>query len=116
MVGWLIGPVLLLAGLQLAPAGEVSLLLNLEMAATAVLGALVFHEPLSRAGWLGAAGIRRLGRAAPGGDWPGVVAAVLVAAACVCWGLDNDLIARIDGMTPAVRTFWKSSVAGSVTS
>jgi drug/metabolite transporter (DMT)-like permease len=114
MAGGMIAPVLLLAGLRLAPAGSVSLLLNLEMAATAVLGALVFHDPLGRIGWVGASGIIAAGALLSGGDWPGVAAALLVAGACLCWGLDNHLTALIDGVTPSVTTFWKGAIAGSV--
>jgi drug/metabolite transporter (DMT)-like permease len=112
--GGLIAPVLLLAGLRRAPAGSVSLLLNLEIAATAVLGALCFAEPLPRRGWLGVAGIVLAGALLSGGAWPGIVAALLVAGACVCWGLDNQLTALIDGMTPAYSTLCKGAVAGSV--
>lgn len=112
--GGLLGPVLLLAALRLAPAGSVSLLLNLEMTATAVLGALLFHEPLSRGGWIGVSGIVAAGALLSGGAWPGIAAALLVAAACLCWGLDNHLTAAIDGITPAVSTFYKGAVAGSV--
>lgn len=114
LAGGLIAPVLLLAGLRLAPAGSVSLLLNLEMAATAVLGVLVFREPLGRSGWMGVAGIVAAGTVLSGGDWPGITAALLVAVACLCWGLDNHFTALIDGITPAVSTFWKGAVAGSV--
>jgi drug/metabolite transporter (DMT)-like permease len=113
-VGGLIAPVLLLAGLRLTGAASVALLLNLEMAATAVLGALVFHEPLGRAGWLGAAGIVAAGAILSGGDWPGIAAALLVGCACLCWGLDNHLTALIDGITPAISTFCKGAAAGSV--
>jgi drug/metabolite transporter (DMT)-like permease len=112
--GGLIAPVLLLAGLRLASAGSVSLLLNLEMAATAVLGALVFHEPLGRIGWVGAAGVVAAGAILSGGEWPGIAAALLVAGACLGWGLDNHFTALIDGVTPAVTTFWKGAAAGSV--
>jgi drug/metabolite transporter (DMT)-like permease len=48
-----------------------------------------------------------------GAGWPGRVAAMWVAGACVCWGLDNHLTARIDGVTPASSTFWKGAVAGA---
>jgi drug/metabolite transporter (DMT)-like permease len=48
-----------------------------------------------------------------GGGWPGVGAAALVAAACACWGLDNQLTALIDGITPARSTFWKGLGAGA---
>ncbi|MFB3818621.1 MAG: DMT family transporter [Candidatus Methylomirabilales bacterium] len=41
-------------------------------------------------------------------------AGLLVALACICWGLDNHLTALIDGLTPAESTFWKGLVAGIV--
>jgi len=112
VAGGMVAPVLLLAGLRLASAASVSLLLNLEMAATAVLGALVFSEPLGRSGWIGAVGIVAAGAILSGGAWPGILAAVFVAGACVCWGLDNHLTALIDVITPTLSTFWKGGVAG----
>jgi drug/metabolite transporter (DMT)-like permease len=39
---------------------------------------------------------------------------LLVALACICWGIDNHLTALIDGITPAESTFWKGIVAGTV--
>jgi drug/metabolite transporter (DMT)-like permease len=93
----------------------VSLLLNLEMVATAVLGVFVFREHLGPRGWLGVGGVVAAGAIlAGGGGWPGLMAALLVAAACACWGLDNHLTALIDGITPAHSTFFKGSVAGIV--
>ena len=70
--GGIVGPVLLLLGLRLTLAGSVSLLLNLEMAATAVLGALLFREHLGRLGWVGVAGVVAAGMiVSSGGGWPG---------------------------------------------
>src|SRR6185369_12373369 len=100
LFGGCLAPVLLLAALRMTPAGSVALLLNLEIAATAVLGALWFAEPLGRRGWFGVAGIIAAGALLSGGSWPGIAAALCVVAACVCWGLDNHLTALIDGMTP----------------
>jgi drug/metabolite transporter (DMT)-like permease len=115
IAGGMVAPVLVLAGLRLASAAEVALLLNLEMAATAVLGAAFFAEPIGRRGWLGVAGIVAAGALICGGrGWPGATAALLVAAACVCWGLDNHLTALIDGITPVRSTLWKGAVAGTV--
>ena len=57
LFGGLLGPVLLLFALRLTLAGSVSLLLNLETAATAVLGVALFRDHLGRAGWLGVAGV-----------------------------------------------------------
>ena len=114
VVGGIVGPVLLLFGLQTALAGSVSLLLNLEMIATAVLGVLFFGEHLGRAGWIGAVGAVLAGTLVSWeGGWPGVMAAALVTLACVCWGLDNHWTALIDGMSPARSTFWKGLVAGT---
>ena len=114
LFGGLLGPVLLLSALRLTLASSVSLLLNLEMVATAVLGAALFREHLGRSGWLGVAGVAAAGAIlAGGGSWPGVLAALLVAAACVCWGLDNHLTALIDGITPARSTLVKGAVAGA---
>ena len=113
LFGGVLGPVLLLFGLRMTLAGSVSLLLNLEMVATAVLGVVVFREHLGPRGWLGVGGVVAAGAIlAGGGGWPGLLAALLVAAACACWGLDNHLTALIDGISPAHSTFFKGAVAG----
>jgi drug/metabolite transporter (DMT)-like permease len=114
LFGGFAGPVLLLFGLRSAAAGSVSLLLNFEVAATAVLGALFFSETLGTRGWLGMAGVIVAGTVLswPGG-WPGAVSSMLVAAACVCWGLDNNLTSLIDGMSASETTLWKAGVAGT---
>jgi drug/metabolite transporter (DMT)-like permease len=114
LTGGLAGPVLLLFGLSLAGASSVSLLLNLEVAATAALGVLLFGEHLGRVGWAGIAGVILAGVLVSfEGGWPGLGAAALVGAACLCWGLDNHLTAGIDGMSPARSTFWKGLGAGA---
>lgn len=112
--GGVAGPVLLLEGLARSQASSVSLLLNLELVATAVLGAWCFRDPLGPRGWLGVAGAVAAGAIVTAGEgWPGVEAAAFVAAACVCWGLDNHWTARIDGLSPAQSAFWKGAVAGT---
>jgi drug/metabolite transporter (DMT)-like permease len=112
--GGIVGPVLLLCGLRFAGAGSVSLLLNFEMAATAVLGVALFGEHLGRRGWLGVVGVVLAGGVVAGGSgWPGMVAALFVAGACVSWGIDNNLTALIDGMSPSLTTFWKGVIAGT---
>ena len=54
LLGGIAGPVLLLFGLRVAAAASVSLWLNLELVATAVLGVLFFRDQLSGRAWLGA--------------------------------------------------------------
>jgi len=110
-----IGPVLLLFGLRAAPAASVSLWLNAETVATALLAWGLFHEHLDRRTWV-AAGLVLLGGvllAAPDGA-AGLRTGSLVALACVCWGLDNNLTALVSGFTPAQTTAVKGLVAGSV--
>ena len=113
VAGGIAGPVLLLFALRSAEAASVSLWLNFEVAATALLGVLVFREHLGILGWFGAvaafAGAAIL--SVPGGS-AGVGPGILVLLACACWGLDNHLTALIDGITPSQSTFWKGLVAG----
>lgn len=112
--GGLLGPVLLLFGLQMASAASVSMWLNLELVATAVLGRLFFRDHLGRFGWLGVAGIVVAGALLSIGEGlAGFWAGLLVAAACTCWGLDNHFTSLIDGITPSQSTLWKGLVAGS---
>jgi drug/metabolite transporter (DMT)-like permease len=115
MVGGVVGPILLLSGLHLASAASVSLWLNLELVATAALGAVFFRDHLGPAGWLGVvlsltASVLLSSVAGPGG----LGAGSLVLLACVCWGLDNHLTALIDSMTPSQIAFWKGTIAGGV--
>jgi drug/metabolite transporter (DMT)-like permease len=112
LFGGALGPVLLLTGLSLAPAASVSLWLNLETVATAVLARLFFKEHLERTTWVAVALVIAasilLSPATPGSG----VAIALVALACVAWGLDNNFTAVIDRFTPAQVTFVKGFIAG----
>ncbi len=114
VAGGVLGPVLLLLGLRAAAASTVSLWLNFELTATALLGVAIFREHLGITGWIGVAmafaGAILLSAPEGGG---GIAAAALVLAACACWGVDNHLTALIDGLTPSQSTFWKGLVAGT---
>ncbi|MFN8642740.1 MAG: EamA family transporter [Candidatus Binatia bacterium] len=48
LAGGVLAPVLMLLALRVASASAVALLLSLEVAATALLGALIFRDPLGR--------------------------------------------------------------------
>ena len=113
--GGVAGPLLLLFGLARAPAASVSLWLVLETAATALIAALFFREHVGRRTWIsvGLITAASLLLASPSGFSFGL-AGVLVALACVAWGIDNALSSVIDGFTPAESTFAKGLVAGSV--
>ena len=115
LFGGVLGPVALLAGLKLAPAASVSLWLNLETPATALLAWVFFRENLGARAWAANALVVAAGvaLAAPAG-FSLAPAALLVAVAAVCWGLDNNFTAVIDGWTPAQTTAVKGLVAGAV--
>lgn len=113
LLGGVFGPWFLLLGLRTARSGSVSLLLNLELVATILLGHLVFRERLTSRGWLAAAGtLLAAVLLALGEGSSGLFSGLLVGAACLCWGFDNHLTALIDGITPAQTTLWKGLVAG----
>tara|TARA_R110001592_G_scaffold89971_2_gene264664 strand:- start:320 stop:1375 length:1056 start_codon:yes stop_codon:yes gene_type:complete len=115
LFGGVLGPIFLMFGLSLSQAGSVSLLLNLELVATAIIGVFFFRDHLSISGWAGiatallAATLLTFSRV--GFVWLGSVLALL---ACLMWGIDNHLTATIDGITPSQSTFWKGLVAGLV--
>ncbi len=114
LFGGMIGPVLLLVGLKHTLAASVSMWLNLEAVATAVLAVLLFREHLGWWTWLGNAGVVVAGLLLNYGQgWAGWLGLVCVAGAGLAWGLDNNFTAVIDGISPEDSTFWKGLVAGA---
>lgn len=114
LFGGVVAPVLVLLALRSSTGASIALLLNLEIAATAILGVLFFREHIGFLGWAGiATGLGAGVLLSSTGGIPGITAGALVAGACGAWGLDNHLTALIDGLTPAEATAWKGLVAGT---
>ena len=113
IIGGAIAPVLLLTGLDRTPASTASMLLNLELVATALLAWLFFGEHIGRRTTVGLAALATAGVLLAGRGGGGGLGAVLVVGACVCWGLDNNLTATATGVTPAQITLAKGAVAGT---
>ena len=113
VAGGAVGPVLLVAGLARTSAASASILLNTELVATVILAAWVFQEHLGRRVVWSAALITVAGGLL---TWePGAtvdVGAVLIIAACACWGLDNCVTARIEHLAPEHVVALKGVVAG----
>lgn len=112
--GGLLGPVLLMAAVKIAPAASVSIWLNMELVATAFLGHFLFRDHLDKRGWLSvalslAAGILL----SYSGGVAGFTAGLLVALACFSWGLDNHFTALIDDLSPVQSTILKGLAAGT---
>ncbi len=115
LAGGVAGPLLLMLGLARTDAASASLLLNLEGLATMGIAWLFFRENVDRRLLLGAFAI--LAGAAllswQGGASPDRGAA-LIAAACLCWGIDNNLTRRLSSADPVRVAMFKGLVAGSV--
>lgn len=113
--GGALGPVLLLQGLfRLAP-GTASLLLNLEGVFTAGLAWFAFHEAFDRRIFVGMVLILAGGTVLSwvGGHSGTRLGVALIATACLCWALDNNLTRRISGSDPLQIAMVKGLVAGT---
>lgn len=118
IMGGILGPVLMLWGLQRLSGVVASLLLNLEAPFTILLAVVFFSEHLEKSETMGAMLI--IGAAAvltyrPGdvrGDALGFAALV---GACLCWAIDNNLSQRISLRDPIVVTRIKTLGAGTCT-
>ena len=116
LFGGVLGPVLLLFGLNLTDAASASLLLNLEAVFTLLLAWIVFREHVDSRLFIGAvaivAGALLL-------SWQGDIGkfswgAVLIALACLSWAIDNNLTRKISASDPFVLAAVKGLAAGSV--
>jgi len=114
-IGGGVAPVLLVLALARTPAGTVSLFLNLELVATAVIARVFLQEHIGRRAGLGIVAVVLGGVILAGTSSAGIATgALLVAATCVCWGIDNAVTASLDSYTPSQITLVKGLVAGAV--
>ena len=116
LFGGIVGPFLLMLGLNQTSASSGSLLLNLEGLATMGIAWLVFRENVDRRLLLGAFAIVA-GAMVLSWNGQGVrfdAGAGLIAAACVAWGIDNNLTRKLSSADPVVTTMIKGLVAGGV--
>ena len=110
-----LAPVLLVLALDRTPAATVSLLLNLELVATAVIARVFLDEHIGRRAGTGITIVVLGGVILAGAAQGGIaVGALLVIATCICWGIDNAITASLDTYTPAQITLAKGLVAGTV--
>ena len=117
LFGGILGPVLLMQGLSHLQAAPAALLLNLESLATLVIAWTVFHEHVDRRLLIGAAAILAgallLSWPTAGGTRAGW-AALAVAAACICWAVDNNLTRKLSAADPVQIACIKGIVAGAI--
>lgn len=114
--GGIVAPILLMFGLARTDAASASLLLTLEGLATMAIAWLVFREHADRRILFGAACIVA-GAAVL--VWPahGVAlgfGAILIAGACLAWGVDNNLTRMLSASDPVGIAMVKGLAAGLV--
>jgi len=116
--GGLLGPVLLVFGLTHTDAGAASLMLNLEAVLTAVLAWVIFKENADRRIVLGmlliVAGGAVLAWPASGSEPPDWIGPLAIAAACLCWAIDNNLTRWVSGSDALFIAGAKGWTAGVV--
>jgi drug/metabolite transporter (DMT)-like permease len=115
--GGVLGPVLLMLGLAATPASTTSLLLNLESVLTALIAWVVFRESVDRRVFLGmlaivAGGIVLTVQRDTQAQLPW--AALAIAAACLCWAIDNNLTRAVSGGDPVQIAAIKGACAGTI--
>ncbi len=116
LFGGVLGPVLLMTGLNSSPAASASLLLNLEGVLTSVLAWVVFREHYDKRIVLGMLFIVVGGvflSWAPGANFSISVGSLFIIAACFCWAIDNNLTRNISANDAVLITTIKSLIAGS---
>jgi len=115
LAGGVAGPLLLMFGLERTSATSASLLLNLEGLATMLIAWIACRENVDRRLLLGAfailAGAVLLSWRGGASLDPG---APLIAGACLCWGLDNNLTRKLSSADPVQIAMLKGLVAGTV--
>lgn len=114
LFGGVLGPALLMAGLVHTSGAAASLLLNLEGVLTALLAWLAFKENADRQIVLGMVAIVAGGALLawqPGGATFSV-GALLIAGACLCWAIDNNLTRRVSTNDAMLVACFKGATAG----
>ena len=117
LFGGVFGPVGLTYGLLTTSASSASLLLNLEAVFTALLAWLLFGENYGKRvvlGMLAIVGGGVLLALAPGSVFASPFGWLLIALACLCWALDNNLTRKVSASDPLVIASLKGLVAGAV--
>ncbi|WP_245452046.1 DMT family transporter [Mesorhizobium waimense] len=113
--GGVLGPLLLMLGLSMTSASAGSLLLNVEGLATMVIAWVIFRENVDLRLLFGAVAILA---GAVLLSWTGDgfrldAGSLLVVAACVNWGIDNNLTRKLSASDPVQIAMIKGLVAGT---
>jgi len=116
LFGGVAGPLLLMLGLARTNASSGSLLLNIEALATMAIAWIVFRENVDRRLLVGASAILA-GAVVLSWQGEGVrfdAGGLLIAAACLAWGIDNNLTRKLSSADPVLIALIKGLAAGAM--
>lgn len=115
IAGGIVGPLLLMTGLNRSPAAAASLLLTFEGGATALMAWFIFKEHVSRRI---AVGMACLAAGAVVLAWSGTptvesaIGPLAIIGACIAWALDNNLTRKVSLADPLQIVELKGLIAG----
>jgi len=113
--GGILAPLAFAYGIKSGLAFEVSLLLNLETVTTTVFAWFIFQEHVSKRVWLSKililAGAIAL-TLKPSNGFAISPASLWILAACIFWGIDNNLTRDLEELSPTVLASIKGLAAG----
>lgn len=115
LTGGIIAPLCLVYGIKYGTASEVTLLLNLETVSTTMISWLVFKEYIGPRVWTGKLLILIAAAAIifqNEGGFSLSLSGMLVVAACIFWGIDNNLTRDIEELPATTLALFKGFGAG----
>jgi len=113
--GGIAAPLFLAYGMRMGTASEVSLLLNFETVATTLLAWIVFHEQVGFRVWIGKlfiVGASIMVLFAGGNELQVSLPGLSVLAACLLWGIDNNLTREVESLPAPLLACMKGWIAG----
>ncbi len=115
LTGGILAPLALVQGIKTGTSFEVSALLNFEAVASTLIAWFIFKEHVDRHVWFGKM-IIIVGALVlifqPESHFNLTVSSIWILAACVLWGIDNNLTRDVDELTPSTLAGTKGFVAG----
>lgn len=113
--GGIAAPLFLAYGIRFGTATEVSLLLNFESVATTLLAWMIFHEYIGYRVWVGKVliiGASILVVLTGSGGLQLSIPGLSVLAACLLWGLDNNLTRELESIPAPFLACMKGWISG----
>jgi len=111
----ILAPILLMAGLTMTTAANTSLLNNFEIVATSFIAMWIFNETISKRLWIGITLVTLSSIVLSVKDISSFsfsLGSILVLAACVCWGFENNCTRMISCKNPLQIVVIKGCFSG----